>query len=66
METLFFDEYLRSLLPTLEAISDPKTALQQCEKEWKAFRRKFPDVVGARKYFARIEVKALDKLSEDA
>lgn len=63
-ETPFFDEYLRQVLPGLTEIEDPLIALQECEKQWKFFRKKFPDVIGARKFFAQIEVKALDKISD--
>jgi len=61
---MFFDEYLRKVLPELEGIKDPGLALQECENQWKLFRKRFPNVVGARKFFAQIEVKALDKISE--
>jgi hypothetical protein len=65
MEALFFDEYLRQVLPVLAAIENPRTALVECEKQWRLFRRKFPGVVGARKFFAQIEVKAFDKITEE-
>lgn len=59
---MFYDEYLKNLLPKLRNIANPSDRLELCETEWKKFRKTFPDVVGAKKYFALIEIAALDEL----